>query len=104
MTDGQTDTQRIKEIPSYLATMALWGTKRKMDIVSGEAILSKLLYLLSGKGSYCSRTEAAPLGIKFFPFRVDPFPEGALCAGKQVTIVVSLVRNGVKSIECIQLP
>ena len=33
-------------------------------------------------GVYSKRKEFAPLGSKFFPFRVDPFSEENLCSGK----------------------
>ena len=32
---------------------------------------------------YCKRKEFAPLGSKFFHYRVDPFSEGVWCAEKQ---------------------
>ena len=40
------------------------------------------------------RKEFAPMGSKFFPFRVDPFSEGDYCTGMQtgITKVISLVK------------
>ena len=48
-----------------------------VDILSGEATLSKLFYLSSGKGSTLKRKNLLPLGSQFFLFRVEPFSEGA---------------------------
>ena len=44
---------------------------------------------------YSKRKEFAPVGSKFFPFRVDPFSKGAWCAGKAIEVpkVVSHVNN-----------
>ena len=51
------------------------------------------------KGVYCKRKEFAPKGSKFFPFRVDFFPEGHLLIRKhgEVKEIFSLVKNGGKS-------
>ena len=42
--------------------------------------------------------------VFFFSFKVDPFSEGACCAGsnKEVTKVVALVNNGIKPTIYIQ--
>ena len=53
----------------------------EIDTFSRE-ITSKLISP-SWKWVYTKRKEFAPLGSKFFPLRVHPFSEGALCAGKQ---------------------
>ena len=53
------------------------------DLLSREAILSKLFLSPFGKGIYSKRKEFAPLGRKFFPFTADPLSEGAWCAEKQ---------------------
>ena len=42
----------------------------------------KMVLPLLGKEIYSKWKEFAPSGSKFFPFRVDPFSEGAWCAGK----------------------
>ena len=51
-----------------------------MDIFQGRQ-LSHFASLL--KGVYSKRKEFAPLGSKFFPFRVDPFSEGIWYADMQ---------------------
>ena len=42
--------------------------------ISGDTTLSELLCFLS-ENVYSKRNEFAPIGRKFFPFRVDPFSE-----------------------------
>ena len=62
--------------------------------LSGDVTLLKLLFHRGGgsvrivfvsfwKGVSSKRKEFAPFGSKFFSLRVDPFSEGAWCAGKQ---------------------
>ena len=48
---------------------------KRVDIRSVELFLIPFL-----KDTYSKRKEFAPLGSKFFPFRVDPFSEGIWCA------------------------
>ena len=52
-----------------------------MDTLSGEITLSQLFCLPSDR-IYSKRKEFAPRVRKFFPFKVDPFLEGARNAGK----------------------
>ena len=40
------------------------------------------LFISFLKGLYSERKEFAPLGSKFFPFRIDPFSEGACMCRK----------------------
>ena len=49
----------------------------------GICVPSIKIVLTFWKGVYSKRKEFAPRRSKFFPFRVDPFSEGAWCAGKQ---------------------
>ena len=42
-------------------------------------------FFLLLKAVYSKKKEFAPLGSKFFHFRVDPFLEGGWCAGKQMS-------------------
>ena len=49
---------------------------RGIDTLSGETTLSKLFCPIP-KWIYTIRKEFAPKGSKFFPYRVDPFSEGA---------------------------
>ena len=51
---------------------------RGMDTLLGEATLSKkfCLPLSPLKRTILQRKEFSPLGIKFFPFRVNPFQKG----------------------------
>ena len=67
-----------------------------MNALSGEVSLTKMFRLPSEKGVCSKRKEFAPMGSKFFPFRVDAFSEGlSLQEFKQEdTKVVSLVQNG----------
>ena len=53
-----------------------------MAKLSREVTVPKLFRLPSEKRSTL-REELAPLGGKFFPFKVDPFSEGDWCIGKQ---------------------
>ena len=59
------------------------------------------------KGVHSKRKEFAPLGSKFFPFRVDHFSERSSEqeSKQKVAAVKSHVKkkNGRKSIKCIQL-
>ena len=48
---------------------------RAIDTGSGEATLSKLLASLSKRGSTLKGKNLLQFWSKFFPFRVDPFPE-----------------------------
>ena len=43
----------------------------------------KIDFSLFWKGVYSKRKESAPLGSRFFPFRVDPFLEGVWYIGMQ---------------------
>ena len=57
-------------------------------MLSGEVTLSKWFCLPSEKvstlkGKNLLPIEFAPMGSKFFPFRVDSFSEGNWCAGMQ---------------------
>ena len=55
---------------------------RQMAIFSREVTVSKFSPPF-WKEVFSYREELAPLGGKFFPFRVDPFSEGDWCIGKQ---------------------
>ena len=70
----------------------------------GEATLSNMISLPSGKGSTQKRKEFTPNGSNFFPFRVDPFMDGAVVqeAYRKFTKVISLVGYDGKSTICIQ--
>ena len=57
---------------------------RGMNTLSGETTLSKLFCLPSEKGSTLKGKNLLPIGSKFFPFRVDPFLEGAWCTENQI--------------------
>ena len=78
--------------------LVLWG----MHTLSGEITLSELFCLSSEKGSTLKGKNLLP-GSKLFPFRVEPFLQGiGVQESKQtLTKVVSLVKNGGKSTECI---
>ena len=62
-------------------------------LLSAEVTLPKLFVPLL-KMVYSKRKEFAPLESKFFPFRVDPFSEGAWYVGnkQEFAEVVTLVK------------
>ena len=68
------------------------------NALSGEATVLKLFCLPSKKGSALKQKEFAPTRSKFFLFRVDLFPEGDFCVGKQtgstkVVLLIKMVEN-----------
>ena len=72
--------------------------EREIDIISGETILSKLFCFLL-KVVYSKRKEFAPLGSKFFPFRVDIFSEGDCCTEKQTGSQVVFLSENLASVS-----
>ena len=67
---------------------------RGMDSLSRDTTLTEFLPLFY-KGVCSKMKESAPMGSRFFHFRVDPFSEGAWCEDSklEVTKVVSLVKK-----------
>ena len=69
--------QKKQQHKSVICCYCEWNFE--VVIVSGETTLSNCVSLPSEKGIYSKWKEFAPLGSKFFPFRVDPFLAGLLC-------------------------
>ena len=65
----------------YSCCLVIRSWEEWKDLQGRQLCQSDLLSFL--KGVFSKRKEFAPLGSKFFPFRVDPFSEEALYAGKQ---------------------
>ena len=59
----------------------------------------KVVFAPFWKGTYSKRKEFAPIGSKFFPFRVDPFQIGTDVQERkqELTKVVSLVKKWQKN-------
>ena len=73
----------------------------------GEDNSFKVVLSLFWKRVSSKRKEFAPTGSKFFPFRVDTFPEGVSCAGKQTGRHKSYLpckKNSRKAIKHINSP
>ena len=54
-----------------------------MNPLTGDTLQERQALPPACKGSYSKRKEFVPIGSILFPFRVDPFSEGALNAVNQ---------------------
>ena len=98
-------TDQVKYIILYHSMESLVAEKkywlRAMVFFQGRQLCQNC-YLPIWEGVYSKRKEFAPIGSKFFPFRVDQFSGGDWCAERQ--IVPSLVKNGGNSSQNIKSP
>ena len=74
-----------------------------MDILSGEATLSKLILPFLKKRVDSKRKEFAPHVSKFFPLREEPFQK-RLGIQESKQFVTKVVKDGSSSSKCIQTP
>ena len=75
-----------------------------IDTLSVEATLI-IVFASLLKRVYSERKEFAPLGSKFFPFRIDPFQKRlGLQESKEVTEVFSFVKECGKSTKSSHVP
>ena len=73
---------------------ALLVSLRENDTPSGEATLSKTVYIPFSEGVYSIRKEFAPRGSKFFPYKVDPFSEKEANRNSQkLSSLAEMLRN-----------
>ena len=72
----------------------------------GGATLSKLFYSRLKRGLFLKHRICSQRESKYYPFRIDPFLDGAWCAWKQTGNHKSCppCKNGGKSTTCINSP